>query len=397
MKKLLLTLLVYFSLLSLMNAQENVPDSITNERLNQSFKQNKVLNNSLLQKFFRGELNWNFIITPLVGYQPETSWAFGVAGAYYIKSKEKEGKTGIIGFNGAYTLNKQWNININSTIYFDKKQKWFLYLNTGFRHYPDYFFGIGNNFDNLLHDSVGKLSPINYNSNRFYLTMQPQYYIWKNWILGLNLNVRFEEINDLSGNFENRYDIKCLDKLSMIGLGGLISYDSRNNFFYPTKGLFLKGVATYYEKFLGSSYRMGKLNIDFRQYINLYKNLIFAYQFITEWTFTEANQRPFQMLSTFGGLEIMRGIRENVWRDDVMAAMQAELRIPVWKIFKLSAFCNIGDVYNLKKWDFAVPKIGYGVGLRVQFNNSNSHLRIDVARQNYDNKFYWYVTVNEAF
>ena len=159
--------------------------------------------------------------------------------------------------------------------------------------------------------------------------------------------------------------------------------------------MLLKNILTYYPKISEKSYQMGKIQSDFRHYIPIYKKLIFAYQFSTEWNF--ADKRPFQMLSTIGGMELLRGIRQNVWRNDVMAVLQTELRIPIWKIFKAAAFASIGDVYSLENWQWATPKIGYGVGLRIQFNKSKSNLRIDVARQNFGNNFSWYVTVNEAF
>jgi hypothetical protein len=350
---------------------------------------------TFFQNLFSGNLNWNFVITPLVSYQPETLWGFGVAGAYYIKTKKKEGRTGIIGFNSAYTLKKQFNFNINSTVYFGKNQKWFLYANVGYRHFPDNFYGIGNKYGNLLLTSNNKLAPIPHNSNNFYLTLQPQRYVFGNWILGSNVTLRWENINGLNKNIEQRYAIKGLDNYLMVGVGEVLSYDSRNNFFYPSKGMFFKYVVSHYEPFIGSSYRMTKVQVDYRQYLKIYREFIFAYQFISECVI--GHDKPFQMLPTLGGSDILRGVREKVWRDDMMAALQAELRIPIWKIFRASVFCSMGDVYNFKKWEFTMPKIGYGVGLRVQFNKSKANLRFDVAKQNYSKDFAYYITVNEAF
>jgi outer membrane protein assembly factor BamA len=347
-----------------------------------------------IKKVLDGELNWNFVITPLAAYQPETNWSFGMAGAYYLKSKKIGGRTGSIGFNASYTLNKQFNFNILSTIYFDKNQKWFLYSNVGFKHYPDNFYGIGNHPDNLLSNSFS------YNSDNFYFTAQPQMFFKGNWIAGINLALRWENAfagtNNLLGKTAMiEYSIKGFEKYFMLGYGGVLSYDSRDNLFYPNKGIFFKGVVTDYKQIFGSSYQMVKAQVDFRQYIPLYKEFILAWQFFTEWTF--ADEKPFQMLSTIGGLEMLRGVRLKMWNDDVSAVVQAELRIPVYSIFKAAVFAGIGDVYNLSSWQFAKPKIAYGIGLRVKFNKSKAHIRFDAARQNYDNSFSYYITVNEAF
>jgi outer membrane protein assembly factor BamA len=348
---------------------------------------------SFVQKLFNGNLS--LVASPLINYQLETSWAFGVAGAYYIKSKKKEGRVGVLGFDAAYTLEKQFYVNVNLTTYFGKKQEWLLNSKVKYMHFPDKFYGIGNTKNNLLLDSVGNIAPIRYNSDNFYLNLQPQRYVWGNFIFGLNINVLWENINGLEKHLEQRYNIRGFDKYLMVGAGVVAAYDSRNNFFYPNKGIFFKGVTTHYDKILGSTYRMLTTEIDFRQYIKVYKELTFAYQFITQWTFAE--EKPFQMLSTIGGTDILRGIRQNQWTDDVMVVMQTELRIPVWKFIKASAFCSIGDVYNLKNWNFTTPKIGYGAGLRIEFNKSKAHLRFDVARQNFENRFAFYITVNEAF
>jgi hypothetical protein len=78
-------------------------------------------------------------------------------------------------------------------------------------------------------------------------------------------------------------------------------------------------------------------------------------------------------------------------------AVQTELRIPIWRFLKGSIFSSIGDVYNLDDWQWSIPKIGYGAGLRVALNKAKVNVRFDVARQNYDNNWSFYLTIKEAF
>ncbi|MDR1543958.1 MAG: outer membrane protein assembly factor [Prevotellaceae bacterium] len=356
---------------------------------------------SFIKAIFTGELDWNFIATPLVNYQPETNWGFGAAGAYYIKPKKTDGRVGTLGFNVSYTLNKQFNVNVLSTIYLDKKQKWFLYSNVSFRHFYDVFYGIGNRKNQLL------TQPFSYNSDNFHLILQPQTIVKGHWLAGLNFAMRWENAsagvdNELGKNTMFEQKTRGFEKYFMLGLGGIISYDSRNEMFYPRKGQFFKSVLTSYKPIFGSSYQMIKLQIDFRQYFTIYNNFIFAWQFLTEWNLAD-DPPPFQMLATIGGMEFIRGVRSKMWNDDVMAGIQAEFRIPIWRIFKAAVFAGIGDVYNLRHWQFTTPKIGYGFGLRVRINKSNANLRFDIARNNYDKNFRniksynFYITVNEAF
>ena len=68
-------------------------------------------------KRFVGKLSdLHFLMVPSISVTPETSWSFGVAGAYYFTAKGQN-KLSDIGFDGAYTLNHQWNINVNSTVW----------------------------------------------------------------------------------------------------------------------------------------------------------------------------------------------------------------------------------------------------------------------------------------
>ena len=395
MFKKILLISLFFLAINFVNAQDSIPQNISDTLF---FEQENILKDSVkkenfIQKVLNGNLNWNFVATPFADLTPETSWGFGVAGAYYIKSKIENGKTGMVNFTATYTLRNQFTFKTTSIAYLDKHQKYMLYSSVDFRHFPDYFYGIGNHADNLLSE------PIRYNSDNIAIILQPKTYVKGNWLLGINTHFRWEKAEADSAFLNQipmqRYGIEGFNEFFMFGFGGVVSHDSRDNLFYSQKGLFFKTTFTYYPKIGKKSYQMGRIQADFRHFVPIYKELVFAYQFSAEVNL--AKQKPFQMLSTIGGSELLRGIRQNVWRDDAMAVLQTELRIPIWKIFKAAIFAGIGDVYSLENWQWATPKVGYGVGLRIKFNKSKANLRLDVARQNYGNNFSFYITVNEAF
>ena len=135
--------------------------------------------------------------------------------------------------------------------------------------------------------------------------------------------------------------------------------------------------------------------IDLRHYIPLYRELILAWNFRSE--IAVGNNVPFQLLPTIGGQDLVRGIRQNKFKDNTLFALQTELRIPIWRFLKSAVFASIGDVYNYNNWHWATPKIGYGVGLRACIHQAKTNIRFDVARQNYSNDWSFYFTVKEAF
>lgn len=343
------------------------------------------------QRFVDKVSDLHFLMVPSVSMSPETSWAFGAAGAYYFTAKGQN-KLSDIGFDGAYTLNKQWNVNINSTVYFGGNNRWQLWTRMGYRKYPDYYYGIGNKKSNLLSD------PVPYESGNAYLTVQPQYYIDKYWSVGGNIAVYYDNAKSKAALSEPVYGLD--EQLLMLGIGFIASYDSRDEVYYPSKGLFAKVIMTHYESPLCTQYRLGKLNIDFRQYVTLYKQLIFVYQFRSEMTLGKSI--PFQMRSILGGLDLVRGVRKGMFSDDAYFALQTELRIPIWKVIRGTVFFGVGDVYNFSHWEWTTPKIGYGIGLRVAINKSKVNIRFDVARNNVNTTWKmegwnFYLTMKEAF
>ncbi len=339
--------------------------------------------------------NLRFIVVPVPGYTPETNWSLGLAGAYYFTCKGQD-KLSDIGFDGAYTLNHQWNINLVSTVYFGGNNKWFLFSRAGYKHYPDYYYGINSAFTEPRQG---------YSSNKFYLQLQPQRYITSEWIVGANVDLFYDYAQALDSTIAVA---GWNERILLPGVGGVVSYDSRDGIYYPSHGLFFKLIGTYYPSVYNQSHQMGKINIDFRHFVPLYKELIFAYQLKSE--IAMGKNIPFQMMSALGGMDCVRGIRQGQFRDDMYLALQAELRFPIWSIFRGTVFWGMGDVYNLHNWQWQAPKMGYGVGLRLAINKQKVNVRFDIAHDYIQGKYapttnynWWkdgwsfYLTMKEAF
>ncbi len=371
-------------------------------------------------KFVNKLSNLNFLIVPVPGFSPETDWSFGVAGAYYFTCKGQD-KLSDIGFDGAYTLNHQWNVNLTSTVYFGGNNRWFLYTHAGYKRYPDNYYGINSHFSQ---------PPIPYSSDNLYLTLHPQYYVNKHWIVGANVDLYYDYAQGILNaerwtlnaehrtlnaehrtlNAEHKMAVPAgwNERVLLLGVGGIVSYDSRDLIYYPSRGMFMKLMGSYYPSLLNMAHQYAHVSLDFRHYVPLYKELILAYQFKGEWTIGESV--PFQMLPSIGGTDVLRGIRKGQFRDDSYMALQAELRFPIWNIFRGTAFLSVGDVYNLHDWHWQTPKMGYGVGVRLAINKQKVNVRFDIAHDYVQGKYkegsgynYWtdgfsfYLTIKEAF
>ena len=341
-------------------------------------------------------MNWNFMALPYPSYSPETSWQFGLTGVYYFHTSKKSQQFSDLNFDMGYTLNKQWFFNANSKIHFNTTTRWYLDAYLSAKHYPDLFFGISNNIDSIHNPAI------KYTANFVDIQAKPNFYISKNWIIGSILRFRYENsilnqqlCTSQNSNINPQLFYNGFEKNIFLGIGAAISYDTRSNNYYPLNGLFFKTTITYNQQLIANNSASANLQIDLRQYIPLYKELILAWNFRSE--IALGKNIPFQLLPTIGGQDLIRGIRQNKFKNNTLFAIQTELRIPIWRFLKGAIFASIGDVYNYNNWQWTTPKIGYGIGLRACIHQAKTNIRFDIARQNYNNNWAFYFTVKEAF
>ena len=337
-------------------------------------------------------MNWPVIGAPIINHSPETGWVFGAGVQGYVRLPETE-KTSVVQLDGAWSMKHQWYINTHANLYIGGRTPLQLQVNGGYRNYPDTYYGIGKQpNDTTAH--LGRTGQT-YQSQRGYANLAALFYLPQGWAIGPTADFLIESTN-IAG------EGKCL----LWGLGLTAQYDSRDVLYYPTRGLLFKAGATYYEPTLGSRARLGRVDADLRQYIHLGKGCILAYQLRTAWVIgeeTAGNHLPFQVMPTLGGQDLLRGVPYGMFRDRAMMALQTEMRLPIWNFIHACVFAGIGDVYNPGNWQWTMPKIGYGLGLRIGINRAKVNIRADVARSNIYTEwnswrsYAFYLTATEAF
>ena len=359
---------------------------------------------------------------PVVNYSPESTWEFGAAAQGYFRLPNQE-RTSIVQLDGTYSLNRQWYINAQGSLYFGRKNhttqpyttlhhttphSWQLQFRAGYSDRPATYYGVYDDphFANQGNTGIGMLRKgLPYQLQRGYLNIQTPIYVGKNIAVGPMADM-------LIARFSIQDTYTTVNPLVQIALGATAHYDSRDNVFYPSKGIFAKvtAAAAWTNKIeipQGQQATInGLLSADFRHYVPLLSNLVFAWQFKAQLMLSEydiSHLTLYPMLPRLGGQDGLRGIHSDMFRDDIMLALQAELRIPIWSIFRAAVFAGIGDVYDYHNWHWAVPKVGYGIGLRAAINKAKVNIRFDIARSNVDprwnniNAYSFYLTATEAF
>ena len=329
-----------------------------------------------------------FAYFPIIFYTPETKMAGGAAVSYYYRESESEitSRPSTIMPVMIYTQKKQ----IISELYTDLYWKDEIYHLTGhisYSKFPDKFYGIGNN---TSEDDEENYTP---RSTRLFMNLQKKVHS------GFNLGIQYEfEHNKIIEVEENgllaKGDICGSEGGTASGSGILLSWDTRNNIFYPSSGSFYQSSASLFSSALGSDYNFTRYNIDFRQYFTLLSSHILAFQaymnFIT-------GDTPFQMLSLFGGQNMMRGYYNGRYRDKNMIVFQTEYHIPVWRRFGLAGFMGIGDVADdVDNFELGNFKYSVGWGIRYLFSPKEGiNLRLDFGFG--EGSFGFYITLGEAF
>lgn len=328
---------------------------------------------------------------PYTSYQPETSWMGGLTGAYYFKSHHLS-RISSVTASAEYTLRNQFSFNISPKIFL-KNDKWLIYSNLNIRNYPDYYYGRGNKINDLKQT---------YTSKNVNVNVQPQFLIRKNLFIGGLIEYRNEKLSTDS-SFDAKKDYiysnfgpEGWTPFSQLTLGLLFSFDNRDNQFYPFKGFFVKSMFGFAGQKWGSTYSVKTFSMDIRQFIPVIHNSTFAWQFYCKGVLSE-NNVPFQLLPSPGGIDLLRGFQQGMFRDNCLMLLQTEYRLPVYKKFKAAVFCSAGDVFNSSNLQTDKLKIAYGAGLRYQLNDARVHLRLDIAKNNYGNKPQFYLTASEAF
>jgi len=326
---------------------------------------------------------------PFVFYSPETNWAFGAGGILYFKLSDRfKSKPSSITASGFYTVNNQFDITVIPEIYL-KHDKHLLSTKLNFGEIFDYFYGIGSTSPDIPNNQ--------YFQRNFILNVKYQMEAFrKNLKVGPVYEWRSMDIINKEGNpILDSNLVRGSNGGTTSGLGFIVSHDTRDNIFYPSKGGFHQFSATYYSQAIGSDFDYSKYLLDLRRYLSLSTNHILALQV---YGIVEFGYPPFYDLALLGGDKVMRGYLYGRYRDRLYYAFQAEYRLPVIWRFGFVVFGGLGDVASeLAKVTLATIKPTYGFGVRFRIDELQKlDLRVDFGFGE-DNANGIYFSVNQAF
>jgi len=332
-----------------------------------------------------GGINW--FAYPYAFYTPETSLAFGAGGILSFNLAEKT-KPSSVTASGFYSINNQFDITIEPEIYF-AKDDYKLRAKLNYGEIFDFYYGIGNqtaDIDNDKYLQGNVMIQTKFQPKLFDERLNP----------GLIYEYRNLNIVDKKDNpYLNDENLIGASGGTTSGLGLVVSWDSRDNIFYPLTGGYYELSATSFQKTFGSDFTYTKYILDMRRFFNAFSNHSFGLQV---YLMHLSAYPPFYDLALLGGDRVMRGYLFGRYRDKNYYAVQGEYRLPnvIWK-FGFTAFAGLGDVSaKFLKIDMNNIKPTYGFGVRFRFDELQKlDLRCDVGFGKGTSGIYF--SVNQAF
>jgi outer membrane translocation and assembly module TamA len=183
---------------------------------------------------------------------------------------------------------------------------------------------------------------------------------------------------------------------SVVSAPGLtLGVDTRDNTWYPSRGVKLAFRAHWARDGFGSDYAYEMYELDLRGYRALGDRMVLAGQFMGT---SLDGAPPFYMLPRLGGEQGLRGYRGSLYRDRTAALGRVELRrAEIWNRFGAVVFGGIGDVApRVSKLTLAKRLWTAGFGLRFAWDETEKvNVRLDFGWGNGDSGFF--LSLGEAF
>lgn len=313
-----------------------------------------------------GAISW--FALPVLFWLPETRLGFGATGGlhFHLKGAPRSSSVFVV---GAYTLNAQGSADVAGDVYL--RDGTLLAWRVRAVHFPDSFYGLGTS------TSTDAGEPY---------TRRWVQAIFSGEVAALGgrlragprLDLRAEEMRDLQpAGLLASGEIEGADGFSAVGLGGSVTWDTRERPLFPRRGAFVQAWALHYPEALGRHREFSAANLEGRVFLPLGRERVLgAAAFVEQYV----GGTPFTLLPKLGSTRFLRGWREGRYRDDAAWAAQSELRWPLFWRITGTAFGAVGDVApDLTRFHARTMKAAGGLGLRYRLTPEAANIRLDVA------------------
>jgi len=334
-----------------------------------------------LVDFVSGD-SWTVI--PALTYSPETSLGVGARAIKLFrpaKDRTSDTRPSTLPITLLYTLNRQLLFTTELNLW-QTGNVGFLNTRLELADFPFKFYGFGHS------PTLGEYYASRY--AHFHLIYERK--LAKGVFVGPVYEFRHEDIyrTEPMGILESG-TIKGSSGLLLSGVGGVLNYDTRENIFQPTSGVYHQAKLMLFSPVIGSHFSFAQLQVDLRKYVSLGPKQVLVGQ---SWMSLTAGAAPFQQVSMIGGSDRMRGYFEGKYRDRHALVFQTEYRLQVYRNLGLVFFGSAGQVSSAPdQFGFSRFKAAGGMGFRYRLNDEGLNIRLDIG---FGDQMGYYFGLDEA-
>ena len=329
-----------------------------------------------------------FIVLPLVFYSPDTKLGGGLGGivTFNFPKDSINARRSSVTIGAAYTQLNQFLLYFPFQLY-PQNQNYLINGEVGYYRYVYNYFGTGNGFPDDYSEKYSATYP------RLRLNVAKKY--GSNLYLGVRYAFdKFTMTARDSGGLLIKNTITGSNGGLVSGAGLSMTYDTRNQIFYPTGGWLVDAQVYTEGGYTGSDFNYQRLSIDAARYIQTSKNTVLVVNAIG---IVSLGDVPFHQLALLGGGKRLRGYYEGKYRDKDLFVLQSEWRFSIGRRFGGVVFGGMGGISDkISHFSIQNTKLNGGIGARFMLDKAQHiNIRADYGIGYKSSGFY--LTIGEAF
>jgi outer membrane protein assembly factor BamA len=324
---------------------------------------------------------------PMVGYTPETGVAFF---GYGVASYPTRGSATYSSMQlyAAYTLRNQILVGFGNDHY-TFNERWLLKTRMNFKQWVEDYYGLGSRTESV--------ETFQYEQDSLSASFEALRRIGQSGLrVGFNLKGKWLYQRDWNQLLEADSRTQGAERSFRLSVGARAEYDTRDNTFSPTVGVYVIGEARFFPNLdVPDDGPFGRFIADARGYFDVGNEHIIAVrgagEFVTDYA-------PLSELVSAGGSQKrIKGIPENRGLNTSVVLAQVEYRSPYLWRFGFVGFAGIGKTFGRYGVSGCCrPQFGVGGGVRFALQKDRRiNLSFDIGWSGYEPEYY--LGVGETF
>ena len=317
-----------------------------------------------------------FAVAPIVSSNPTMGTGLGATSSYLYKWDDKDPTSQLVGV-AQYTNTDSYVAGLMNNLYLDEGNQramtavWYLNVNNDF-------------------------NDAKFVSKDYGIFHRQSWRVAQDWFLGGQVIAEWSGFTADNTAGEDFLELTGASDAAVYGIGGYLTYDTRDNFYYPLTGTLFEANTFSYLNSLGSDVDYDMLELTYTRYLKIHDKHVLALGYYGRYVSDDA---PYSGESYLGRRSALRGFNAGEISGQRLSALQAEYRYHYsekWKFVGFTGLANIQEgTAEINRQDGLYYSAGVGVRYAIQ-PKDKVHLRFDIAFGNDDNQGF-YIGLQEAF